>query len=94
MLVRTKLVEARNNGLMNSLTSIGRNLVQVSAHGASDACGKWESVILSIVGGSSLYPSVSDAIAGGLFHPNCKHSLNSVNDSLFPSSKKKAFSYS
>ncbi len=88
MLVRTKLVEARNNGLMNGLLSAGKDLVEVSSHGAIDQCGPWEGRILSISGTDQLYPSVEDAYAGGLFHPNCKHSLNSVNPSLFPSEKK------
>lgn len=87
MLSRTKLVEARNNGLMNALTSIGHDLVQVSAHGATDQCGPWENRVLSISGGNKLFPSVEDAYSGGLFHPNCKHSLNAVNPAFYPSAK-------
>lgn len=87
MLVRTKMVEARNNGLMNSLLSVGQDLVMVSSHGATDKCREWEGRILSIAGGNELYPSVADAYAGGLFHPRCKHSLNSVNPALYPSGK-------
>lgn len=87
MLVRTKMVEARNNGLMNALLSAGKDLVEVSSHGAKDKCGPWEGRILSITGDDKLYPSVADAYAGGLFHPRCKHSLNSVNPDLFPSQK-------
>ncbi len=84
MLTRTKLVEARNNGMMNALTSIGHDLVEVSAHGALDACGDWEGAILSISGDSANYDTVDDAITGGLFHPNCEHSLNAVNPSDYP----------
>ena len=87
MLTRTKLVEARNNGMMNALIGVGHDLVQVSAHGAIDQCGPWESRILSISGNNKLFPSVEDAYSGGLFHPNCKHSLNAVNPAFYPSSK-------
>lgn len=84
MLTRTKLVEARNNGMMNALTSVGHDLVEVSAHGAIDACGDWEGAILSISGDSANYDTVDDAITGGLFHPNCEHSLNAVNPADYP----------
>jgi hypothetical protein len=90
MLVRTKMAEARNNGMMNALTSIGHDLVEVSSHGASDSCGKWEGRILSISGNNTLYQSVADAQGSGdhIFGPNCKHGLNSVNPAFFPSGKK------
>ncbi len=78
------LCEARNSGLMNSLVRVGKDLVQVSAHGAKDQCRPWESKILSISGMDTLYQSVEDAYSGGLFHPNCKHSLNSVIEALLP----------
>lgn len=87
MLARTKLVEARNAGLMNSLVGAGKDLVQVSAHGAKDQCGPWEGKILSISGTNKYFASVQDAYSGGLFHPNCEHSLNSVNESMLPKSK-------
>jgi len=84
MLVKTKLTEARNNGLMNSLLQVGQDLVEVSAHGAKDACAEWEGRILSITGRSKLYPSVQDANNGGLFHPRCKHTLNAVPADTYP----------
>lgn|GEM_PF-2180421 len=84
MLVKTKLTEARNNGLMNSLLSVGQDLVEVSAHGATDACGNWEGRILSITGYSKLYPSVQDASMAGLFHPRCKHTLNAAPADTYP----------
>lgn len=84
MLTRTKLVEARNNGMINALTSVGHDLVEVSSHGAIDACGDWEGAILSISGDSANYDSVDDAVAGGLFHPRCEHSLNAVDPKDYP----------
>ncbi len=84
MLTRTKLVEARNAGMMNSILSIGGDLVEVSSHGAIDQCGPWEGKILSISGTNKYYQSVQDAYSGGLFHPNCCHSLNTVNEAILP----------
>lgn len=76
MLARTKAVEARNRGLANRVAENGYDLVQVSSHGADDVCGDWEGMILSVSGQTDGYPTVSDAEADGLFHPNCKHAIN------------------
>jgi hypothetical protein len=78
MLTRTKVVEARNTGLSNKLAENGYDLVQVSAHGANDVCGDWEGKILSLSGRTDGYPTVDEATADGLFHPNCEHAINAV----------------
>ncbi len=78
MLIRTKMVEARNSGLTNRLVENNLDLVQVSSHGASDVCADWEGEILSASGATPGYPTVSDAEADGLFHPNCQHALNAI----------------
>lgn len=78
MLIRTKAVEARNRGMANRMVENGYDLVQVSAHGATDVCGKWEGKILSVSGQTPGYPTVSEAEGDGLFHPNCKHAINAL----------------
>lgn len=78
MLTRTKIVEARNTGLSNKLAENGYDLVQVSSHGAKDVCGDWEGKILSLNGRTEGYPTVDEATADGLFHPNCEHAINAV----------------
>jgi len=61
----------------------GRDLVYVSNHAEEcPLCRPWEGRVLSISGGSSKYPSVSDARANGLFHANCRHSLNAYISGL------------
>lgn len=82
MLFRTKAVETRNRGLANRMAENGYDLVQVSAHGAIDVCGPWEGKILSTTGNTPGYPTVSDAEADGLFHPNCKHAINALIPSI------------
>lgn len=82
MLIRTKAVEARNTGLVNRMVENDYDLVQVSAHGATDVCGDWEGEILSLTGETSGYKTVSDAESSGLFHPNCRHSINVIQPDL------------
>lgn len=82
MLFRTKAVEARNRGLANRLAEYELDLVQVSSHGAEDICGDWEGRILSLTGKTPGYPTVAQAEADGLFHPNCKHAINTLIPSL------------
>lgn len=82
MLFRTKMVEARNRGLANRMVENGYDLVQVSAHGATDVCGDWEGKILSLTGDTDGYDTVADAEADGLFHPNCRHAINALIPSL------------
>jgi hypothetical protein len=79
MLTRTKGAESRNTGLSHTMQQNGYDLVQVSAHGATDVCGDWEGEILSLSGDSDEYPSMDDAQAAGLFHPNCEHAVNAIH---------------
>ena len=78
MLIRTKAVEARNAGVANRMVENGYDLVQVSSHGATDVCGDWEGAILSVSGQTEGYPTVDEAQADGLFHPNCEHAINAI----------------
>lgn len=78
MLTRTKIVEARNTGLGHKLAQNGFDLVEVSSHGATDVCGDWEGKILSLSGQTDGYPTVDEATADGLFHPNCEHAVNAI----------------
>lgn len=77
MLARTKATEARNQGLANRMLTSGYDLVQVSNHGTNHpACAKWEGKILSLTGKTPGYPTLYEAAAAGLFHPNCEHAIN------------------
>jgi hypothetical protein len=78
MLFRTKAVEARNRGLINRMEQNGYDLVQVSSHGGCDKCQPWEGKILSATGQTPGYPTLAEAEASGLFHPNCRHAINTV----------------
>lgn len=83
MLFRTKAVETRNRGMANRMVENDYDLVQVSNHGSQhEACAVWESKILSVTGNTKGYPTVAQAEASGLFHPNCKHAMNVLIPSL------------
>lgn len=83
MLFRTKIVEARNRGLVNRMVENDYDLVQVSRHqGTCDQCLPWEGKILSITGKTKGYPTLEQAEREGLFHPNCRHAINALIPSL------------
>lgn len=93
MLVRTKAVEARNEGLVNKMVQYGYDLVQVSNHSTEHAaCRKYEGKILSITGntptgtrlpgGYVVFGSLAQAKSDGLFHPHCKHAANVINPDI------------
>lgn len=82
MLARTKLTEARNTGMINKMLENDQDLVQVSINGSDhEECAEWEGQILSISGKSD-YPSFDEAESAGLFHPNCKHTVNPIEPKL------------
>lgn len=77
MLYRTKVVEARNRGLINRMVENEYDLVQVSSHpDTCPICAVWQGKILSARGQTSGYPTVAEAENAGLFHPNCRHAIN------------------
>jgi hypothetical protein len=83
MLVRTKMAEARNTGLVNKMLENKQDLVQVSQNRSThEACRIWEGRILTMTGATDGYPSYEEAVSTGLFHPNCKHTVNPINPEL------------
>jgi len=88
MLIRTKAVEARNRGLINRVLENDYDLVQVSDHtGECEMCRPWENKILSLTGKTKGYPTLDRAMAEGLFHPNCKHAINTLIPELAKQTK-------
>jgi hypothetical protein len=83
MLARTKLTEARNTGLSTKMLENGHDLVQVSINGSDHkACADQEGKIFSLTGKTAGYPPLSVAENEGLFHPNCKHTINPIEVKL------------
>ena len=76
MATRTAYGHATIQGHIDTLEQAGQDLVIVSnSPEECDLCRPWEGKILSISGRSAQYPSVADAEAAGMFHPNCTHRL-------------------
>jgi len=74
MHARTTSMEATNLGTENRMAEVGEDLVKITSHaGACPLCIPWEGKVLSLSGSSDDYPSVDEARAAGLFHPNCAH---------------------
>jgi len=74
MVARTTTMEAHLQGTANRLIEQGHDLIKVSTHrGACEKCVPWQGTILSITGKTEGYPTLEEAKAAGLFHPNCRH---------------------
>jgi hypothetical protein len=74
MVARTTTMEAHLQGTANRLAEQGHDLIKVSSHrGACPLCTPWEGKVLSLTGKTPGYPTLEEAKAAGLFHPNCRH---------------------
>lgn len=88
MAIRTASLRTHLMGEGDFRKSIGRTLVQVTTHGEScDGCSNWEGKILvdDIYSGGEpdgKHTLLSDAMAQGLFHPNCRHGLTTYYSEL------------
>ena len=71
-LTRTLTARVARDSYFDTLENNGDDLVRVTPSGDSCAiCRAWIGVIISISGAPASFPSYSDALAAGLFHPNC-----------------------
>ena len=74
MVARTTTMEAHLQGTANRLVEQDHDLIKVSTHiGACPLCVPWQGKVLSITGRTKGYPTLEEAKAAGLFHPNCRH---------------------
>lgn len=81
MLSRTVLLNAGRETYFNTCAENGYDAVRVTVSGnPCPACAVWENRLLSITGKTAGLPTVSDAMAAGLGHPNCTHSFVAVPD--------------
>ena len=77
MVARTTTMQAHLEGTANRLVEQGHDLVKVSTHrGACELCQPWQGKILSITGKTKGYPTLEEAKAAKLFHPNCRHAYS------------------
>ncbi|HSW49446.1 MAG TPA: phage minor capsid protein, partial [Bryobacteraceae bacterium] len=77
MATRSAVIRSSVAGKLEKFEAAGQDLVVVSDHWEEcDLCRSWEGKVLSRSGRTPGYPTVADAEAGGLFHPNCRHTVD------------------
>lgn len=73
MLSRTHLIKTSNEGVVNRMTELGADIVQVSETSPNDdVCRSFNERIFSISGRSEKYPKLTRQPP---FHPNCRGAL-------------------
>ena len=81
MLARTTLLNTSRQEYLDTCAENGADVVAVTVSGhCCEKCAVWENRLLSISGATKGLPTVDEATADGLFHPNCTHSLTEVDD--------------
>lgn len=76
MAVRTGAARAALQGHVDTSLRLGVDLMIVSSHSNTcPLCAPWGGKVISITGKTPNYPTLEQAKAAGLFHPNCKHTL-------------------
>lgn len=72
MLVRTTTARVAREGYIDTLLENGDDLAQIKSVGDScPTCSAWDGVIVSLSGANPKYPSYQQALAAGMYHPNC-----------------------
>lgn len=81
MLSRTVLLNAGRQTYFDTCAENGEDVVRVTVSGnPCPACAVWENRLLSISGATEGLPTVEQATAAGLCHPNCTHSFVAVGE--------------
>lgn len=74
MVARTQTKNAWNEASWNRMQQYGEDLIVISVHfPTSDLCAPYQGRVFSLSGTSPRYTSLEEAVNGGLFHVNCKH---------------------
>lgn len=83
MACRTAVNSAARQGVFDELRADGRDLVIVSGSpSCCEMCAPWEGEVLSLDGMTPGYPTLGEAEADGLFHPNCSHTADPFIEGL------------
>ena len=77
MATRSAVIRSSVAGKLEKFAAAGEDLVVVSDHWEEcDLCREWEGKVLSRSGSTPGYPTVDEAEAEGLFHTNCRHTVD------------------
>lgn len=75
-----------NTGVENAMHQRGSDLAMISREvraNSCNACRRWAGKIVSISGNNPNYPSLQDAKDDRVFHPNCIHFLEDINEDRY-----------
>jgi hypothetical protein len=76
MVNRTATARVARDSYADTVTQAGYDLAQILGGVVEDShpgCIKWNGRIVSLTGATKGYPTLADAEADGLHHPNCRH---------------------
>lgn len=77
MLTRTSTMQVFHQAKVKEYLAHGEDLVIVTVHEPTcPKCAPWGGKILSLTGETKGYPTMEEAKASGLFHPNCRHTYS------------------
>lgn len=83
MAMRTATTRSTMKGYTERMTRYDEDLVIVSdAPAECPLCTPWERQVLSVTGSTAGYPTMDDARAAGLWHPNCRHSVTVYQEGI------------
>lgn len=82
MVVRTSAQRVFVESGIDTLTSNGYRFARISDDGDEDCeiCARWEGKIIQLVGDSKRFPTYAEAKAAGVWHPNCTHRLEYIDE--------------
>lgn len=81
VLVRTKMMEAHKESIINEALSRDVMYGVISRHGAKDACGKWEGKVVKLTPDApGNYVYINDIPRNELFHPCCRHTVSPIRN--------------
>jgi hypothetical protein len=82
MVVRTTAQRVAVESQIDTLTGNGYRFGRISDDGDKDCpvCVAWEGKIILLVGQSRQFPTYAEAKAAGVWHPNCTHRLEYIDE--------------
>ncbi len=84
MLTRTTAARVARESSIDTFAENGIKLGRISISGDPDCdvCQAWEGRIIQLAGESDEWPTYDDAIDAGVFHPNCVHFVEPIDEDL------------
>lgn len=82
MLIRTNSQRISNDSYIDSMVGSGFQLARISQDGDADCpiCAAWEGRVIQVAGESKRWPTYEDAKSAGVFHPNCTHRVEYMDE--------------